>query len=190
MAKIVVSENLTLDGVYGDEGLAFDGWFARLGAEDRAAWAEVEYDEAREASALLLGGRSYEWFVAAGWPARDGAWADRLREIPKYAVSSSLGDLAWPNTTVLGGGDAAAEVEKLKEQVDGTIVVYASGRLVRTLLAHHLVDELRLMVFPFVLDEGRRLFAGTGDRPLRLAATRTVGDGLALLTYRPATPEA
>jgi dihydrofolate reductase len=116
---------------------------------------------------------------------RSGEWADRMRSLPKYVVSSTLEDLEWINSTVLKG-DVVNEVSKLKERVNGDIVVYASGRLVPTLMEHDLVDELRLMTFPFVLGAGERLFGETSDqKSLRLVDTRTVGDSLVLLTYQP-----
>jgi dihydrofolate reductase len=116
---------------------------------------------------------------------RSGEWADRLGSLPKYVVSSTLEDLEWINSTVLKG-DVVNEVLKLKERVNGDIVVYASGRLVPTLMEHDLVDELRLMTFPFVLGAGERLFGETSDqKSLRLVDTRTVGDSLVLLTYQP-----
>jgi dihydrofolate reductase len=189
MGRIVVSENVTIDGVIQDpigaEGFRFAGWFERTGGRDREAWAKVEFEEALGSEALLMGRRSYEWFVALGWPSRTGEWADRLRHLPKYVVSSTSTDLAWQNSTVLTG-DVVHEVSKLKDEVDGDVVVHGSGRLVHTLLEHDLVDELRLMTFPVVLGEGERVFGRTSaEKPLRLVDTRTVGDSLALHTYRP-----
>jgi dihydrofolate reductase len=186
MGKIVVSENVSLDGVVqdptGDEGFRHGGWFGQIGDKDREAWAKVELDEALGAEALLLGRRSYEFF-AARWPSRSGEWADRLNSMPKYVVSSTLQDPDWNNSTVLKG-EVVNEVSKLKQELDGEIVVYASGQLVRTLMQHDLVDELRLMVYPVVLGAGEQLFGETNDkRSLRLLDTRTVGDGLACLTY-------
>ncbi len=188
MGKIVISENVSLDGVIqdptGEEGFRLGGWFGQIGDKDREAWAQVELDEALGAEALLLGRRSYEWF-AARWASRSGEWADRLNSLPKYVVSSTLEDPDWNNSTVLKG-DVVHEVSKLKQRVNGDIVVYASGQLVHTLIEHDLVDELRLMIYPFVLGAGERLFGETSDRkPMRLADTRTVGDGLAFLTYQP-----
>ena len=178
MGNIVVSENMTIDGAIHDPG-----WFDRLDGADRGAWAKVEFDEAQGSAALLLGRLTYEWFVERGWPSRTGEWADRLRSLPKYVVSSTLRQLDWSNSTVL----ASDEIATLKGKVDGDIVVYGSGRLVRTLLAHDLVDELRLMICPFVLGAGERLFGETCRvRPMRLVRSSTVGDGLALLTYEPA----
>ena len=188
MGKIVISENVSLDGVIqdptGEEGFRLGGWFGQIGDKDREAWAKVELDEALGTEALLLGRRSYEYFVAR-WASRSGEWADRLNGLPKYVVSSTLEDPDWNNSTVLKG-DVVNEVSKLKQEVSGDIVVYASGQLVHTLLEHDLVDELRLMIYPFVLGAGERLFGETSDKkPMRLVDTRTVGDGLAFLTYQP-----
>jgi dihydrofolate reductase len=186
MGKIVISENVSLDGVVqdptGDEGFKRGGWFGQIGEKDREEWAKVEFGEALGSEALLLGRRSYEWF-AARWPSRSGEWADRLNSLPKYIVSSTLVDPDWSNSTVLKG-EVVNEVSKLKQELDGEIVVYASCQLVRTLMEHDLVDELRLMVYPVVLGAGERLFGETSDKKsMRLVDTRTVGDGLAYLTY-------
>jgi dihydrofolate reductase len=186
MGKIVISENVSLDGVVqdptGDEGFRHGGWFNQIGDKDREEWAKVGFDEALDAEALLLGRRSYE-FLAARWPSRSGAWADRLNRLPKYVVSSTLEDPDWNNSTVLKG-EVVNEVSKLKQELDGEIVVAASGQLVRTLMEHDLVDELRLMVYPVVLGAGERLFGETSDKkPMRLVDTKTIGEGLAFLTY-------
>ncbi|MDI3417592.1 dihydrofolate reductase family protein [Streptomyces luteolus] len=189
MGKIVISENVSLDGVVqdptGEEGFRLGGWFGQTEAQDLEAWAQVAFAEALGAEALLLGRRSYEWF-AARWPSRSGEWADRLNSLPKYVVSSTLEVLDWNNSTVLKG-NVVNDVSKLKQEVAGDIVVYASGQLVNTLLEHDLVDELRLMIFPTVLGAGDRLFGEVSHRkPMRLVDTRTVGDGLVCLTYEPA----
>ena len=186
MAKIVVSENVSLDGVVqdptGEEGFRHGGWFGQIGDKDREEWAKVEFEEALGAEALLLGRRSDEYF-GPRWVGRSGEWADRLNSLPKYVVSSTLVDPDWNNSTVLKG-DVVNEVSKLKQELDGEIVVYASCQLVHTLMEHDLVDELRLMVFPVVLGAGERLFGETSDKTsMRLVDTRTVGDGLAYLTY-------
>ena len=129
-----------------------------------------------------MGRRSDEYF-GARFSSRTGEWADRLNSLPKYVVSSTLVDPAWSNSTVLNG-DVVAEVSRLRQELDGEIVVYASRQLVRTLMEHDLVDEVRLMVYPVVLGTGERLFGETSDKkPMRLLDTRTVGDGLAYLTY-------
>jgi dihydrofolate reductase len=186
MGKIVISTNVSLDGVVQDpdgrEGFTLGGWFGEFGGKDLEEWGRISLDEALGAEALLLGRRSDEWF-AARWASRSGAWADRLNSLPKYVVSSTLLDPSWNNSTVLKG-DVVDEVAKLKCELDGEIVVYASYQLGRTLIEHNLVDELRLTVFPVVLGTGERLFGETSEqKPMRLAGSRTIGDGLAFLTY-------
>jgi dihydrofolate reductase len=185
MGKIVVSENLTLDGVVQDpagaEGFGRGGWVGRVGERGREEAAKVLLDEALAAEAQLFGRRTYE-FLAARWPSRSGELADRLNEMPKFVVSSTLRDPDWNNSTVLAG-DVREEVSRLKEELRGEIVVAGSIRLVRTLMANDLVDELRLMIYPVVLGAGEGLFGETSDqRPVRLVETRTVDD-LAYLTY-------
>ncbi|HEY8235437.1 MAG TPA: dihydrofolate reductase family protein [Gaiellaceae bacterium] len=185
MGKIVVSENVTLDGVVQDpagaEGFGRGGWVGRVGERGREEAAKVLLDEALGAEAQLFGRRTYE-FLAARWPSRDGELADRLNDMAKYVVSSTLEDPDWNNSTVLAG-DVVQEVSKLKEELGGEIVVAGSIRLVRTLMENDLVDELRLMIYPVVLGAGERLFGETSDqRPVRLVETRTVDD-LAFLTY-------
>jgi dihydrofolate reductase len=186
MGKIVISTNVSLDGVVqdpdGEEGFRLGGWFGQFGGKDLEAWAEVELQEALNTDALLLGRRSDEWF-AKRWLSRNGEWADRLNSLPKYVASSTLEDPKWTNVTVLKG-DVVGEVTKLKHELDGDIVVYASYQLGRTLIEHDLVDEMRLVVFPVVLGAGQRLFGETSDKkPMRLVDSRTVGDGLVSVTY-------
>jgi dihydrofolate reductase len=184
MGRIVISENVSLDGVVqdpaGDEGFRLGGWVGQL--KSREEVAKVKLDEALGTEALLLGRRSYEWF-AARWPSRSGELADRLNSLPKYVVSSTLVDPDWNNSTVLKG-EVVNEVSKLKQALNGDIVVYASFQLTHTLLEHDLVDELRLMIYPVALGAGERLFGETSDKkPMRLVDTQTLGDGLAYLTY-------
>jgi dihydrofolate reductase len=189
MGRIVVSENVSLDGIMqdptGDEGFKFGGWFDQMPDDVRAEWAKVEYQEALDGAAWLVGRGTYRWF-AKRWADRPGEWADRLRSIPKYVVSSTLDDpTEWVNSTVLKG-DVVEQATKLKQTVDGDILVYGSGPLVQTLMEHDLVDELRLMTHPFVLGTGERLFRETSDhKPVRLVSIRTIGNSLALLTYQP-----
>jgi dihydrofolate reductase len=188
MGKIVITTNTSLDGVVqdpdGEEGFRRGGWFYQFGGKDLEEWTKVETEEALRAEALLLGRRSDEWF-ATRWASRTGEWADRLNSMPKYVVSSTLEEPKWSNSTVLKG-DVVNEVSGLKRETDGEILVYASYQLERTLIDHDLVDELRLVVFPVVLGAGERLFGQTGDKkPMRLVGTRTIGDGLAFLTYQP-----
>jgi dihydrofolate reductase len=185
MGRIVASENVSLDGVIqdpaGDEGFRHGGWVGLI--KDSPELNQLALDEALGAEALLLGRRSYEWF-AGRWPSRSGELADRLNSLPKYVVSSTLRDPDWNNSTVLSG-DAADEVSKLKQKLDGEIVVPASFQLLRTLIEHDLVDELRLKVFPIVLGDGGRLFGETSDKkPMRLVDSRTIADGIAFLTYQ------
>ncbi|MGD9695044.1 MAG: dihydrofolate reductase family protein [Thermoleophilia bacterium] len=186
MGRIVISENLTLDGVVedptGEEGFRRGGWFGRITDEDREAWTRAAFEEARRAEALLLGRRSYRFF-AARWPSRSGPFADRLNALPKYVVSATLDRLDWANSELLGA-DVVTGVSRLRRSLDGDIVVYASFGLVDTLLSHDLADELRLTIFPIVVGEGRRLFGGIVDeKPLSLVRTATLGGGLSLLTY-------
>jgi dihydrofolate reductase len=186
MGRIVISENVTLDGVVqdptGEEGFRHGGWFSQVVEREFTAWAEVELEEALGADALLLGRRSDEYF-GPRWTGRGGEWAERLNGLPKYVVSSTLVDAHWGNSTVLKG-DAAEAVATLKEECDGEIVVYASRQLVQTLMEHDLVDEVRLMVFPFVLGTGERLFGETSEkRSMRLVGSRPVGESLAHLRY-------
>jgi dihydrofolate reductase len=186
MGKIVISTNVSLDGVVqdpdGEEGFRLGGWFGEFGGTDLEAWRKVSLVEALGTEALLLGRRSDEWF-ATRWASRTGEWADRLNSLPKYVVSSTLEAPKWTNSTVLKG-DVVEEVSKLKQELNGDIVVYASYQLGRTLIEHDLVDELRLVVFPVVLGAGERLFGETSDKkPMRLVNTQTVGDGLPFLTY-------
>jgi dihydrofolate reductase len=186
MGTIVITTNVSLDGVVqdpdGEEGFRLGGWFGEFGGKDLEAWAKLETDEALGAEALLLGRRSDEWF-AGRWLSRSGDWADKLNTMPKYVVSSTVERPMWSNSTVLKG-DVVTEVSKLKRELDGEILVYASYQLARTLIEHDLVDELRLVVFPVVLGAGERLFGETTDKkPMRLVNSRTVGDGLAFLAY-------
>ena len=188
MGSIVVFENVSLDGVTqdptGEEGFSARDWRAVLAQSDREKWDTLIRDDSLGAQALLLGRRSYEFF-AARYPYRTGELADRLNRLPKYVVSATLANPAWNNSTVLKG-DVLNEVSTLKQHIDGDIVIAGSFQLVRTLIEHDLVDELRLMVFPVVLGEGKRLFDGTTDKKrLRLTDSKTVGDGVMILIYEP-----
>jgi dihydrofolate reductase len=186
MGRIIISTNVSLDGVVQDpdgaEGFREGGWFGEFGGQDLEAWGKISFEEALGTEALLLGRRSDAWF-AERWNTRTGEWADRLNGLPKYVVSSNLDAPRWGNGTVLAG-DVVTEVAQLKRALDGDIVVYASYELGRTLIEHDLVDELRLVVFPVVLGAGARLFGETSaKKPMRLVGSRLIGDGLVFVTY-------
>jgi dihydrofolate reductase len=186
MGKLVVTTNASLDGVVqdpdGQEGFRLGGWFAQFGGKDLEGWTKVETDEALQAEAMLLGRKSDEWF-ATRWQDRTGEWADRLNSLPKYVVSSNLSEPKWSNSNLLQG-DVVKEVSKLKQEIGGEILIYASYQLVQTLIEHGLVDEFRLVIFPVVLGAGKRLFGESSDKtPLRLVRTQTIGEGLLMLTY-------
>jgi len=191
MGRIVVTEFVSLDGVMedpgGSEDFKYGGWSFEISRGDEGD--QFKLDEALNSDALLLGRKTYEGFADA-WPSREGEFADKFNNMPKYVVSSTLKDPDWTNSTVLDG-DLAKEVSKLREDVDGDIVVHGSAQLVQALVERGLVDELRLMVFPVVLGAGKRLFGETSDkRRLRLSDSKTVGDGVQILTYEPAGTEA
>ncbi|TMG52541.1 MAG: deaminase [Chloroflexi bacterium] len=184
MGKIVVSDNVSLDGVIedpaGDEGFPRGGWVGLI--KDRPELAKLALDEALGTEAMLMGRRTYDWF-AARWPSRSGELAHRLNSLPKYVVSATLEHPDWHNATVLKG-DVLHEVSNLKQRVSGEIVVPASIRIVRTLMEHDLVDELRLKIFPVVLGAGERLFGETsGKNAMRLVAVRTLDGDTVFLTY-------
>jgi dihydrofolate reductase len=188
MGRIVMSgpQNVSLDGVVqdpdGQEGFGLGGWFVEFGGNDLEEWNKLALEDALRAEAWLLGRRSYEFF-GMRWRPRSGELADRLNSLPKYVVSSTLEDPDWNNSTVLKR-EVVKEVSKLKHELNGEINVIASFQLGRTLIEDDLLDELRLMVFPVVLGAGQRLFAETSDKKsMRLLDTRTVGDGVAYLTY-------
>src|SRR5919197_5123602 len=175
MGKIVVSDNVSVDGVIqdpaGDEGFGRGGWVGLI--KDRPELNKIALDEALSTEAMLMGRRSYEWF-AARWPSRSGTLADRLNSLPKYVVSSTLEHPTWNNSTVLRG-DVVDEVSRLKQELTGDIVIPASFGVVRTLLEHDLADALRLRIFPVVLGAGERLFGETtGKKSMRLFDVRTL----------------
>jgi len=188
MARIVVTEFVSLDGVMEDPGGAEDykhgGWALQI--ERGEEGDKFKLDETMDADALLLGRVTHEGFADA-WPSRTGEFADKFNTMPKYVVSSTLGDdPGWTNSTVIDG-DVVAAISELRAGPGGDIVVHGSARLVQTLLEHDLVDELRLMVFPVVLGSGKRLWGETtGKKRLQLVDARTVGDGVAIQIYRPA----
>ena len=184
MGRIVVTEFVSLDGVIEDPGGAEDfkhsGWSFEFDRGDDGN--QFKLDETLASEALLLGRKTYEGFAAA-WPSREGEFADKFNNMPKYVVSSTLKDPDWTGTTVLEG-DLAEEVAKLRDAHDGDVVVHGSAQLVQDLIEQDLVDEVRLMVFPVVLGTGKRLFGETSDKkPLKLTESKTVGDGVAIMVY-------
>ena len=191
MARIIVTEFVSLDGVMEDPGGGEDfkhgGWTFEIDRGEQGDKFKLE--EAFDAEALLLGRVTYEGFAAA-WPSRQGEFADKFNGMPKYVVSSTLEEPAWNNSTVLKG-EVVEEVSKLRQAPGGDIVVHGSAQLVQTLIENSLVDELRLMVFPVVLGSGKRLFGETsGKKRLRLADSKMVGDGVSILIYQPAGEQA
>lgn len=188
MGRVVVTEFVSLDGVIEDPGGSEDfehgGWSFKFERGDEGD--KFKLDEALESDALLLGRVTFEGFAEA-WPHREGEFADKFNEMPKYVVSTTLDEPEWNNSTVIKD-DVAAEVAKLKGQHDGDIVVHGSGQLVQTLMQEGLVDEYRLMVFPVVLGSGKRLFGEASDaKTLKLVDSKQVGpDGIVVQTYQPA----
>ena len=189
MGKVVVSQFISLDGVVEDPG----------GSEefDRGGWAfefdrgtegdEFKLEEVMASNALLLGRVTFEGFARA-WPSRDGEFADKFNNMPKYVVSTTLKDPEWNNSTVIAG-DVAEAVAELKRDVDGDILVNGSVQLVQTLVEHDLVDEYRLMVYPTILGAGKRLFGETSDAAtLRLVDAKPAGETL-ILIYEPAAKD-
>ena len=185
MGRIIVGDNLTIDGVFenpaGDEGFERGGWVGAI--KDRPDLLRLTLDEAQRADAFLMGRRTYEWF-ASRWPSRSGPLADRLNGMPKYVVSSTLQRPDWNNTVVLSGPllDAVAD---LKGRIDRDIVVAGSSGIAQTLLEHDLGDELRLKIFPVVLGAGRRLFGDTNAlKRMQLVDARCIDGDTAYLIYQ------
>jgi dihydrofolate reductase len=188
MGRVVVTEFASLDGVVedpgGSEDFKYGGWSFEFNRGDDGD--KFKLDETMGSDALLLGRVTYEGFADA-WPSREGEFADKFNNMPKYVVSSTLENPDWTNSTVITGDDLPGQVAKLKEQHDGDIVVHGSVQLAQALIENDLVDELRLMVFPVVLGAGKRIFGQTSDKKtLQLADSKVVGDGVAILVYRPA----
>jgi dihydrofolate reductase len=190
MGKIVVTEFISLDGVIEDPGGAEDyrhgGWTFEI---DRGTEGDkFKLEELQEADAQLLGRVTYEGFAAA-WPKMEdeAGFAAKMNGMPKYVVSSTLERADWENTTILSG-DPADSVATLKEKVDGVILVAGSATLVKSLIDNDFVDELRLMVFPVLLGQGKRLFPeGEAKRRLKLVEAKPVGDGISLVRYERAS---
>jgi dihydrofolate reductase len=184
MGRIVVTEFISVDGIVEDPGGSEDfkhgGWAFEFSRGDEGD--QFKLDETLASDALLLGRVTYEGFADA-WPQRDGEFADKFNNMPKYVVSSTLTDPEWTNSTVISG-DLGEAVERLKGEHDGDVVVHGSVQLAQELLERDLVDELRLMVFPVVLGSGKQLWGETSDKKgLQLVDSRIVGDGVAIMVY-------
>ncbi len=192
MGRIVVTEFVSVDGVMeapGPDGSGFkhEGWTFNISTGEEGN--KFKLDETLESEAQLLGRVTYQAFASA-WPSVKGEFGDKFNNMPKYVVSSTLQKAEWNNSTVLKG-DVLKEVSKLKQRLNGDIVVHGSAQLVQTLLANDLVDEVRLMVYPVILGTGKRLFGETSDlKRLRLTSSKTVGDGVTILIYQPADEKA
>jgi dihydrofolate reductase len=190
MGKIVLTQLTSVDGVMQSPGptdvpFKYKGWI--MDFDVGPGGDRFKLEEAQNADALLLGRVTYE-AMQAFWPTAEGEFADRLNELPKYVVSSTLTDPAW-NATVLGD-DWPEEVARLRKELDGDIVVYGSRRISQALMGMGLVDEVRLMVYPVVLGAGDRLFGETQDKiPLRLVESRPFGEGVVNMIYAPATAD-
>jgi dihydrofolate reductase len=183
-ARIVVTEFVSLDGVMeapGGESFKYEGWSFEFDRGDDGN--QFKLDETMQADALLIGRRTYESFAGA-WPQRQGEFADKFNSMPKFVVSTTLGEPDWNNTTVLDGGDATEQVRKLKEEFDGELQVPGSHRLVQELIESDLVDQVNLMVFPVILGTGKKAFEETPERRnLKLKESKVVGDGVLVLIY-------
>jgi dihydrofolate reductase len=184
-ARIVVTEFASLDGVMeapgGEPDFKYPGWTFEFDRGDDGN--QFKLDETRGSDGLLIGRRTYESFAGA-WPQREGEFAERFNAMPKFVVSTTLKDPEWNNTTVLGSGDATAEVRRVKAEFDGVLQVPGSHRLVQELVRSDLVDQINLMVFPVVLGTGKKVFEETPERrKLRLTDSKVVGEGIAVLVY-------
>jgi dihydrofolate reductase len=184
-ARIVVTEFTSLDGVMeapgGEPDFKYPGWTFEFDRGDDGN--QFKLDETLQSDALLIGRRTYESFAGA-WPNRSDAFADKFNAMPKFVVSTTLKDPDWNNTTVLGSGDATAEVRRLKEEFDGELQVPGSHRLVQELIESDLVDQVNLMVFPVILGTGKKVFEETPERRnMKLKDSKVVGDGVAVLIY-------
>ena len=190
MGRIVVSEFVTLDGVMEDPGGAepFDrgGWAFQF--ERGAEGDKFKLDELMAADALLLGRRTYEGFAAA-WPGRtdDVGFADKMNGMPKYVVSTTMKTAEWSNSTVIAD-DVPGAVARVRDEHTGDVLVAGSAQLVQALVAHDLVDELRLMLFPVALGAGKRLFADGAPRRLQVVDATRSGDVVMLTLERETAP--
>jgi dihydrofolate reductase len=180
MSKVIVTEFITLDGVVEEpQNWSFPYWCDEIG--------KFKLAELFATGAHLLGRVTYQSFATA-WPSRtdEVGFADRMNNLPKYVVSTSLQKAEWNNSTIIKDAKrVAAEVSKLKQQPGQDILVAGSTTLVQTLLENDLIDEYRLLVYPIVLGSGKRLFKEGSKTALKLVETRPFGSGVVLLRYQP-----
>jgi dihydrofolate reductase len=184
-ARIVVTEFVSLDGVMeapgGEPDFKYPGWTFEFDRGEDGNQFKLE--ETKRADGLLLGRRTYESFAGA-WPEREGEFADKFNSMPKYVVSTTLGDADWSNTTILDSGDATAQAKTLKEEFEGELQVPGSHQLVQELIASDLVDQINLMVFPVILGTGKKAFEEKPERrSLRLKEWKVVGESVVVLVY-------
>jgi dihydrofolate reductase len=190
MRRLVVTQFVSLDGVMedpgGSEGTPLGAWSFKFDRGDEGN--RFKLDEVMAADALLLGRVTYEGFAEA-WPGREdeAGFADKFNGMPKYVVSRTLENPAWNNSHVLDADDIPGEIERIKQEGDGDILVNGSNTLMQALMEHDLVDEYRLMLFPVVLGQGKKLFQdGRPKTTLKLESSQPVGpDGVVVLTYVP-----
>jgi dihydrofolate reductase len=187
MRNVVVSEFITMDGVWEDPGgsekTEHGGWSFKFWSDESAKY---KYDELFAADALLLGRVTYEGFAAA-WPTMtdESGFADRMNGLPKYVASKTLDKVEWQNSHLIEG-DVVEAVSALKQEDGQNILVGGSGELADTLLRADLVDELRFLVSPIVLGSGRRFFKdGSPPKVMELAEAVTLASGVLAVTYRP-----
>jgi dihydrofolate reductase len=186
-ATILMTQFASLDGIMeapGGEDFKHEGWSFKFNRGDDGD--QFKLDETIESDALLVGKKTYESFAGA-WPEREGPFADKFNEMPKYVVSTTLGEPGWNNVTVLDSGDATAQVTKLKEEFDGVIQIPGSNRLVHELMEAGLIDRVNLMIFPVVLgvEGAKTVFGPTSDKSeWSLTEFKTVGDeGVVVMSY-------
>lgn len=186
MSELIITTFASLDGVMqapgGEEGYAHTGWVAPHFTDELGAY---KGEEQEAADVLLLGRVTYESFYGA-WPDRDGPMADKINTMKKVVVSTTLDSSPWENTTMISGdGDVAASITELKANADGPILVAGSCTLAHFLITNGLVDQLNLQVFPIILGSGLRIFPESPDaRPVTLASSRTLDNGVLLQSYR------
>ena len=186
MGRLIVSEFVSLDGVMqapGGEKFKYENWTADFDRGEDGN--QFKLDEVLNADAHLLGRVTYESF-ASSWPSREGPFAERLNEDPKYVVSTTLKNPEWTNVTVLDSGNATTQVAKLKDEIDGTILLSGSRRLVQELLGSDLVDQINLMIFPVMLGTGHKMFGEMNEKTTwKVVESRQVGsDGVLVQSYQ------